>query len=166
MPRNTYAELLKDPRWQRKRLEILNATDFRCENCDSADKTLHVHHKIYRKGALPWEYEAHELQALCEDCHDAEHQVRAALAEAMVHMGSGLLDELLGYAQAIIMREGNLTQTVVRNYEHAFGMFQQIQHADPLLVYGLIDRRDPRTNEITSKALDTFADNPTPIVEP
>lgn len=69
----SYSDLLRDPRWQRRRLEIMSRADFSCEKCHSATKTLNVHHKEYRKGAKPWEYADHELECLCEDCHEDEH---------------------------------------------------------------------------------------------
>ena len=65
----TYIQKLRDPKWQRKRLEIMNRDDFTCQECSAKDKTLNVHHLIYRKGCDPWEYEPHELKTLCEDCH-------------------------------------------------------------------------------------------------
>lgn len=71
----TYREMLSDPRWQRKRLEVLQRSDFKCEHCGAADKTLHVHHKAYKRGRLPWEYGTKELLALCQDCHQAEHGI-------------------------------------------------------------------------------------------
>jgi len=68
----TYAEKLKDPRWQRKRLEILQRDDFTCRVCNSETKTLHVHHIRYFKGREPWEYKEFYLVTLCEDCHKLE----------------------------------------------------------------------------------------------
>jgi len=52
----TYSEKLKDPRWQRKRLEVMQRDDFTCRNCGAKDKTLHIHHVRYLKGFEPWEY--------------------------------------------------------------------------------------------------------------
>lgn len=98
----TYSERLKDPRWQRRRLEILNRSNFTCERCEAADKTLHVHHKLYRKGAMPWEYTDAELQALCEDCHEEEHQVRTRLDAVLAELDLGSLEEVLGYASACL----------------------------------------------------------------
>lgn len=69
MSAKSYSELLKSPHWQRKRLEILQLANFACEECEETDKALHVHHKAYKRGVKPWEYEANELQCLCEDCH-------------------------------------------------------------------------------------------------
>jgi Zn finger protein HypA/HybF involved in hydrogenase expression len=73
----TYSELLKDPRWQRKRLEILQRDSFTCQSCMDSESTLHVHHKHYIKGRLPWEYEEHELVTLCESCHGSMDEVQA-----------------------------------------------------------------------------------------
>lgn len=65
-----YSEQLKDPRWQKKRLEILEASGWRCEDCGAQDKTLHVHHCHYLKGKEPWEYSRDLLMTLCDQCHE------------------------------------------------------------------------------------------------
>lgn len=69
----SYLEKLKDPRWQRKRLESLDLADWTCECCGDKSSTLHVHHKQYLKGREPWEYENDQLEVLCETCHSEEH---------------------------------------------------------------------------------------------
>lgn len=79
----TYFEKLKDPRWQKRRLEIMQKAKFACEKCGDEDAPLHIHHRIYRKGKQPWEYSDDELECLYEVCHmDAEHD-RDTVAEAM-----------------------------------------------------------------------------------
>lgn len=67
--KKTYSELLRDPRWQKKRLEILSLDNWQCRNCSSKDNMLHVHHLAYRKDAMPWEYDNDALVTLCEQCH-------------------------------------------------------------------------------------------------
>jgi hypothetical protein len=79
MKKMTYAEQLKHPNWQRKRLQMLEAAKWICTCCEATDKTLHVHHKKYVKGRMAWEYDASELEVLCEDCHEAEHFAEADL---------------------------------------------------------------------------------------
>lgn len=69
----TYAEKLKDPRWQKKRLEILNRDDFTCQLCDDNKSTLHVHHRAYANRE-PWDYPNEWLVTLCESCHQSETQ--------------------------------------------------------------------------------------------
>lgn len=67
---STYSEKLKDPRWQRKRTEVLNRDDFTCRDCGDKTKTVHVHHCHYEKGE-PWEIDSRLLLTLCESCHDS-----------------------------------------------------------------------------------------------
>jgi hypothetical protein len=73
---SNYSELLKSPKWQRKRLEILERDNFKCVNCGSEDNTLHVHHHYYESGKKPWEYPDRVLITLCEGCHYMEEIYR------------------------------------------------------------------------------------------
>lgn len=66
----TYYEQLKDPRWQKKRLEIFTRDNFTCISCGSFHETLHVHHGVYIKGLKAWQYESKHLHTLCYSCHD------------------------------------------------------------------------------------------------
>ena len=68
----SYIEKLKDPRWQKKRLQILGRDDFTCQNCFDTKETLHVHHRLYKKGCEPWEYDESYLVTLCATCHGEE----------------------------------------------------------------------------------------------
>lgn len=67
-----YAQKLKDPRWQKKRLDILNRDSFSCQKCFDDKNTLHVHHIKYFKGKEPWDIEDRYLITLCESCHETE----------------------------------------------------------------------------------------------
>lgn len=69
----TYKEKLLDPRWQKKRLEVLQRENFKCQWCLCSYKTLHIHHWDYVKGREPWEYESDELGCLCTVCHAFNH---------------------------------------------------------------------------------------------
>lgn len=71
--KNTYWAKLKDPRWQKKRLEILSIHNFACQECGSPDDTLHVHHPFYEKNKEPWDYDASALMCVCENCHNDMH---------------------------------------------------------------------------------------------
>lgn len=63
----TYKEKLTDPRWQKKRLEILERDNFTCQLCKSQKKTLTIHHFSYSKN--PWDVQNQSLLTLCFDCH-------------------------------------------------------------------------------------------------
>lgn len=62
-----YSEKLRDPRWQRKRLEILNRDDFKCRLCNDFQSTLNIHHLKYNDE--PWDIDDYYLITLCEHCH-------------------------------------------------------------------------------------------------
>jgi len=70
-----YSEKLKDPRWQKKRLLILERDDFTCQCCGEDMEPLHVHHIDYRNGCDPWDYDNSELITFCEKCHEWEHKL-------------------------------------------------------------------------------------------
>lgn len=70
---STYSQALKDPRWTGRRLEILARSDWTCEECGAQpedESKLNIHHRYYRAGAKPWEYEDTELMCLCRRCHE------------------------------------------------------------------------------------------------
>jgi len=57
----------KDPRWQKKRLQILERDQWKCLACSDSQNTLHVHHFYY--DGEPWDVPDSALQTLCEQCH-------------------------------------------------------------------------------------------------
>ena len=71
-PQSEYSKLLKDPKWQKKRLEILSRDEFTCVSCGNDKETLHVHHCYYDKVNMPWEYPDASLITLCHECHKIE----------------------------------------------------------------------------------------------
>ena len=85
MSKSKYKNLLKDPRWQKKRLEILDRDGWQCRCCFEDKETLHVHHISYEKDKKPWEYHDSTLITLCEQCHEYEHQL-LTLASVGIHL--------------------------------------------------------------------------------
>jgi hypothetical protein len=64
-----YSELLKHPKWQKKRLHVLSRDNFTCQYCGDTEMELHVHHIKYEKGKSPIEISPQYLLTLCRDCH-------------------------------------------------------------------------------------------------
>ena len=63
----SYSDKLKDPRWQKKRLEVLNRDNFTCKLCGDSETELHIHHVEYK--GEPWEQDLDKLDTLCKHCH-------------------------------------------------------------------------------------------------
>lgn len=78
----TYSQKLRDPRWQKKRLEILQRDNWTCQSCQSTTKNLQVHHLVYRK-IDPWDYADTCYQTLCEDCHEIRQELTDKIVDAI-----------------------------------------------------------------------------------
>lgn len=68
-----YQEKLKDVRWQKMRLKIMERDGWKCTMCQNNKETLQVHHKMYVPGRAPWEYKDSNLTTLCASCHEKTH---------------------------------------------------------------------------------------------
>ena len=102
-----YSEKLKDPRWQKKRLQILERDEWVCQFCFDSESTLHVHHIAYEKGKEPWDINDSLLTTLCEECHRLEYEYRkseiASLDRELGRCGFSLYDVsnlMIGFSHA------------------------------------------------------------------
>lgn len=88
---STYYEKLRDPRWQKRRLEIMQRDGFKCRDCGAVDKTLNVHHCHYAK--TPWDADERALLTVCEDCHGnrqkMEDSIRQNLGVVLAKLKNG-----------------------------------------------------------------------------
>ncbi len=130
----TYYELLKDPRWQRVRLTIMERDDFACRECGARDATLHVHHGFYAKGRMPWEYSEQSLFTLCENCHKDADGLRAITQELVGMLSIENKNIVVGYAVGLHLLEDLDTSTAVPSYEYASGLADAFHIDRPELV--------------------------------
>jgi 5-methylcytosine-specific restriction endonuclease McrA len=72
MNKSEYSEKLKDPRWQKKRLEIFERDGWCCLSCGRTNAPLSIHHLYYDFDLNPWDYLDTSLITLCMECHEAE----------------------------------------------------------------------------------------------
>jgi 5-methylcytosine-specific restriction endonuclease McrA len=68
----SYQTDLQLPRWQRKRLEILQRDDFECVRCGDRELQVVVHHRSYH--LRPWDCPEFDLETLCQSHHQDEHK--------------------------------------------------------------------------------------------
>lgn len=73
MSSSSYSEKLKDPRWQKRRLKVMEYAHWRCQICGAKDNTLHCHHSYYTRGKLPWQYPDGAIICICDTCHEKIH---------------------------------------------------------------------------------------------
>jgi hypothetical protein len=95
----SYADRLKDPRWQKKRLKVFERDDWTCRECGRQDRTLNVHHKFYIRGLWnPWEYSSEWLETLCSDCHERREAATVLIHKSLLPATTG---ELMLWAKRI-----------------------------------------------------------------
>lgn len=114
--KNTYAEKLLDPRWQKLRLEVFQRDKFTCQKCGDSSKTLNAHHSFYRKESDgPWDYYPYEIITLCVDCHNDEHDemnmYREMFYSLMSQKGFGLSSDFFWLIQNLIAVELSKSKT-------------------------------------------------------
>jgi hypothetical protein len=111
-----YAELLSDPRWQRKRLEIMERDKWTCQSCGDTESTLTAHHKSYRnkdgKFADPWDYTESHLITLCEECHSKEESRLKELQKTLYFdiramcENAAAIDDVLDFLRRVFVQKG------------------------------------------------------------
>jgi hypothetical protein len=119
---NAFFKKYKDPRWQKKRLEIMERDEFSCLDCGDSEKTLNVHHKWYEKDTAPWDYPDECYETLCEDCHKEHENTKSQIKEYIKKLYHSEQDQLLGYLKAL---DPNLEMSgfiKVDNYENIIGV--------------------------------------------
>jgi 5-methylcytosine-specific restriction endonuclease McrA len=81
----TYSEKLRNPLWQKMRLEILQRDNFTCKFCGSGlndGKNLQVHHILYKRRD-PWDYPEYLYQTLCDSCHSERQHLTDKSVDAV-----------------------------------------------------------------------------------
>jgi 5-methylcytosine-specific restriction endonuclease McrA len=96
-----YAAKFKDPRWQKKRLQILERDKWACSVCGDASSTLHVHHGYYESKYEPWDYSDDTLHTLCEECHSWANDLRRDLHFEMAKLPIEFQARLLSFVAAM-----------------------------------------------------------------
>lgn len=77
-----YAKKLKDPRWQKKRLQILERDNWTCRDTGKTDEELQVHHCWYAKGT-PWETPDEYLITLSKSAHKRRQALELRAKKAL-----------------------------------------------------------------------------------
>lgn len=91
---DAYSAKLASPQWLAFRQRIHELKGDVCEFCGNGVDRPHVHHKGYKAGREPWEYEPHEVALLCRVCHDRIHHWFDVARDAMNGLSPDVADAL------------------------------------------------------------------------
>lgn len=150
-----YWELLKDPRWQRLRLEVMSRDLFTCVECNATDKTLNVHHTYYAKGRKPWEYEPESLRTLCEDCHSTVTDLHNEAKRLLGTLSSGGLEEAVGYLRGKAWLENYEHDAMVdaKSHEQVVGLCEAFGIINREIQHRLVDAAHKCEGALSARAL-------------
>ena len=81
MKKQSYSDKLKSPKWQKKRLNILNRDNFTCQLCGDTETELHVNHLKYT--GEPYDAPNEDLETLCKHCHLIHHSVKEKISNVI-----------------------------------------------------------------------------------
>jgi hypothetical protein len=107
--KKTYSERLKNPMWQKLRLQVMERDDWKCRLCFAEGLTLAVHHKRY-SGENPWDANLADLVTLCENCHTSMH-------DGTIHEVGPAVRSF--YGAVLNARLSNDSDELIRNIETA-----------------------------------------------
>jgi 5-methylcytosine-specific restriction endonuclease McrA len=120
----TYAEQLKDRRWNIKRTEILLRDNFQCQQtgCGLNGEGMEIHHLDYFPGLRAWEYPNDMLITLCHDHHKLE-QDRQELERHLsttLKMKGFLFKDLLALSSLVDtdMKFTDILLKTLRKFQH------------------------------------------------
>lgn len=151
-----YLELLRDPRWQKTRLRILERDDWKCRKCGDTRNNLQVHHKKY-ESRLPWETADRFLVTLCQRCHERmtelQNETKDILAEIPVDQMAAVVDILRNSAGMapdpirLALDFCNATRTSLLSQPFSRQASRQLDALDEASdrLWGILDAATPRT---------------------
>jgi 5-methylcytosine-specific restriction endonuclease McrA len=110
-----YSKLLQDPRWQQKRLLILQRDNWRCTACHDSRSNLQIHHGYYGRNMEPWSYPDESLFVLCDNCHEKAEEAKQAAYEALGHIHPADLWDTVDVLKKVRgMFEGKTAQVLLK----------------------------------------------------
>jgi len=80
MGQMTYLAQLRHPKWQRKRLEVLQRDGWIVRAAQKGDYAVYADGSKAPIVTGAWEYSGDDLTSLCEDCHELTHAERPKVA--------------------------------------------------------------------------------------
>jgi len=126
MSERSYSDKLRDPRWQKVRLKVMERDGFKCRDCGNDKETLHVHHCFYERGD-PWKTGEAFLLTLCEKCHFDRDSLETDGRRMLGQMFSKI------YVQEGLC-ENDLREFVISMALGVTGLFNEPEYDPPIVV--------------------------------
>ncbi len=90
----SFSDKFKDPRWIRRRDEIIASAEYLCQDCGVAADDLEVHICYFEQGREPWEYPHEVYRCLCRTDSAVRRPLEKEVRQALAIFTSAELDAL------------------------------------------------------------------------
>ena len=112
----TYQQSLLTERWKTKRLKLIIAARFECQDCARSfpsEKKLEVHHCWYEYGKEAWDYPDDCFLVLCRKCHKKRQKVQNS-AQVVLGMYMRLLavEQIEALVFELVAKRQDITRQV------------------------------------------------------
>ncbi len=88
------------------------------DDTDATCPQLHVHHRHYRAGARPWEYEDADLACLCRRCHENITDELERVYRAVGKLRIDSLHKVVAHVERLLAAEAPMRLPLgILNYE-------------------------------------------------
>jgi len=108
-----YADQLKTKEWAIVRRIIICRDNNKCRLCNSSTNLV-VHHKVYIKNRMAWEYEEVDLITLCDICHKSFHKIKTVEEQNEKSIQDAMQNGLELFFNAILKEALYATRTSTR----------------------------------------------------
>jgi len=115
-----FADKFEDPRWKRKRDDLLSRRNYECEDCGELHRDAQVHICYYTKGRKLWEYPDRAYKCYCPRHRIMRQRVEDDLKEILADFSIDELDSLhLALKEFAAIRNGRRERVMEQLYADA-----------------------------------------------
>ena len=113
----SFAAKFKDPRWLRRREEIIAAADYQCQDCGATDTdALDVHICYFEQGREPWEYPDEAYRCVCTEDRAIRRPLEKELRQIFARFTSSELDAVYRALRRLLQVEAGQRSVAMERF--------------------------------------------------
>lgn len=122
----TYAEKLKDPRWQRKKTQVWERDDYTCCACGTKSEQVHAHHTNYT--GEPWDAPLKDMVTLCHKCHTHQKEFKRRFLEIASTTRPDVIERLLTLLEGASTLNRNVRPIMISADKQCYFMLMNMEY--------------------------------------
>lgn len=136
----TYKEKLLSPKWQKKRLHILERDNWTCQLCGDQDTTLEIHH--FKYSGNPWDVDDGFLVTYCKHCHGAVELINKSYDKISIISCIKSIDYDNIKLSMIMQNDDNLFAVLLVTYDSSTNKHELLCAIKPVFFRNIVSKLD------------------------